>query len=49
MIEPLSVPKVDSITVTATNTTPGEPITLNATSAATSREWRIVSTSSTER
>jgi hypothetical protein len=42
----LSVPNVDSITVTATNTTPGAPISRCATSAATSFERRISSTAS---
>ena len=44
-----SVPKVEIITVTLTNTTPAGPITSCATSAATSLEWRMVSTGSTAR
>ena len=41
---PLSVPNVESITVTATNATPGAPISRSATSAATSLLARISST-----
>ena len=45
----LRVPNVESITVTATNTTPGAPINRCATSAATSFECRISSTGITAR
>ena len=46
---PLSVPNVESITVAATNATPGAPTSRSATSAATSFERRISSTGSTAR
>ena len=46
---PARAPKVESITVVATKTTPFEPITRSATAAATSRERLISSTDRTLR